>query len=241
MIPHIFPYPKLGYAIFFLGSHTSFLGFPVVPPVPVPCDQRCFHSWCHSPPAIGWENHGRLEKTPWRILLTVPAPIGTREALGAARLNLVQKGLALKSWKPFKKGMFVYKNLNPVLWFSMFAYKNKLYFACALGGSLFLQPFKKEKWRVRWGIPMKTAHIWLSDTCLRSNLSPTIQNSRLIHPYLATTALFLPKDQGFKQRIRMTLKLTWRFGWDVGWNWKLQMLVIPLLFDSPKQRPLFIT
>ena len=95
---HIF-HTKLGYASYYIGSHTSGTSVPSrsTRPAVQPCDQRCFHSWCHSPP-VGWENHGRLEKKPMvRILLAVPAPIGTREALGAARLNLVQKGLALKS------------------------------------------------------------------------------------------------------------------------------------------------
>lgn len=81
---------------------------------------------CHQMVGKSWETPPGKKKH--RILLAVPAPIGTRGALGAARLNLVQKGLALELKTFWKECLFT--KTNPVLWFSMFAYKNKLLSLC---------------------------------------------------------------------------------------------------------------
>ena len=71
--------------------------FPVVPPVQPSSLAKMFPLMVSFPSCRMGKSWETRKKPMVRILLAVPAPIGTREALGAARLNLVQKGLALKS------------------------------------------------------------------------------------------------------------------------------------------------
>ena len=217
------------------------VGFPVVPPVQ-PSSLAIKDVSTHGviPLLSDGKIMGDSKKPMVRILLAVPAPIGTREALGATRLNLVQKGLALKSWKPFKKGMFVYKNKSCSVIQHVCLQKQAILSLC-FGRKSFSSTIKKTKMACSLRDPYEDGPYGLSDTCLRSNLP--VPNYSKLHVDSS-----LPGNYGFvfslvkdSNSASLTLKLTWRFGWDVGWNWKLQMLVIPLLFDSPKQRPLFIT
>ena len=169
--------------------------FPVVPPVQ-PSSLAIKDVSTHgviSPP-VGWENHGRLEKTPWfGFSWLFQRPSGRVRHLALHAWISSRKAWHLRAENLLRKECLFTKT-NPILWFSMFAYKNKLLSLC-FGRMSFSSTIQKTKVACSLRDPYEDRPYGLSDTCLRSNLSPTIQNSRLIHPYLATTALFLPSSR----------------------------------------------